>query len=357
MPVAANLRIDKDLARECYASAFELAVSDAVLPAAWTEKTERISNASSKSFTPMFGTALLAKATNRQVDARALQVKGVHRGYSARSLAKDVFVPCCERAGIDIRTTGAEPLNNQPFFGSPRVERTLKVKPNAQGDLDFLCEALEEADFLEGRDAIEALAAFLRERIRLSGVIQPVSLGPGVLELYELVTVLDEFVSTWSEGGKIGQALVAAILDVAYDDVRTERINDPSAKWPGDVGVFVDGALWTAIEVKQRHFTDTEVLQFARRLAESGVDRGVVVELGQTPSSLDFQTVSRLAYDQRRVDIEFVFSPGDFLLDCVRRSTKPIPAIMASFQQLGMTRLEEIEASDEARAAWVQLFR
>jgi hypothetical protein len=48
--VAANLRIDQDLTRECYASALELALSKADLPAEWTEKTEPISNASSKSF-------------------------------------------------------------------------------------------------------------------------------------------------------------------------------------------------------------------------------------------------------------------------------------------------------------------
>ena len=277
--MAKNLKIDKDLARECFATALDLALSETPLPGEWTERTERVSEASSATFVPALGTALLAKATNRLVDARALQVKGVHRGYSARSLAKDVFVPCCERAGIDIRTTGAEPLNNQPFFGAQRIDENLKVKSNARDDLQYLCETVALADYLEGPDAIQALAAFLRQRIQSSGTVQPVPLGSGILELYELATALDQFVSAWSEGGKIGQALVAAILDVAHEDVRTERINDPSAKWPGDVGVFQEDQLWIAVEVKQRHFTDTEVLQFARRLAESSVDRGVVVDV------------------------------------------------------------------------------
>jgi len=354
--VAKKNRIDKELARERFAAALELACSDSPLPYEWSERTERVAQAASKSFVPALGTALLAKATNRHVDASALRASAGHKGYSARSLAKDVFVPSCERAGVDIRTTGAEPLNNQPFLRASKIDRSLEVKANARNDLHYLCDCIEAADFLEGKEALEALAAFLRERIRAAGIVRPVSLGPGVLELHALAEAVNEYVRRWNEGGKIGQGLVAAILDVAYEDVRTERINDPSAKWPGDVGIFANDKLWTAVEVKQRHFTDTEALQFAKRLADAGVDRGIVAELGQAPSALECTALSRIAYEQRRVDIAFVFSPGELLFDSVRRSNASLSAIMRGFQQLGMTRLEEIEASDAAREAWASLF-
>jgi hypothetical protein len=84
------------------------------LPAEWIERAEKVSAAKNMTFTPVLGTALLAKATDDSIDALSLREDAGHKGYSARSLAKEVLVPCCVRAGIDLRNKGAEPLNNQP---------------------------------------------------------------------------------------------------------------------------------------------------------------------------------------------------------------------------------------------------
>lgn len=105
-----GLTIDREQATIRFGQALVLARTDAVLPDEWIERTRRIGAARSKTFTPVVGTALLAKATDDAVDALSLREDESHKGYSARSVAKEVFVPCCVRAGIDIRNRGAEPL-------------------------------------------------------------------------------------------------------------------------------------------------------------------------------------------------------------------------------------------------------
>lgn len=91
----------------------------------------------------MLGTALLAKATDRRVDALSIKAGRSHRGYSARELAKDVLVPAAMRHGVDLRTTGVEPLNNQPFFRYDRVSREMAVRPHVKPYLDYLHATLE----------------------------------------------------------------------------------------------------------------------------------------------------------------------------------------------------------------------
>ena len=75
------------------------------------------------------GTALLAKATNLQVDVFALKVKGGGEGaYSARSLAKEVLAADAPMLGLDLGVTGREPLNNQPYFRYDRIFPEMDVK-------------------------------------------------------------------------------------------------------------------------------------------------------------------------------------------------------------------------------------
>src|SRR4051812_10492432 len=101
MIVAMGLTIDKHKATERFAEALALARSGAPLPEGWIDRTQKIGMAKSKTFTPVLGTALLAKATDRFVDVLSLREGESHKSYSARSLAKEVLVPCCVEARID----------------------------------------------------------------------------------------------------------------------------------------------------------------------------------------------------------------------------------------------------------------
>lgn len=355
-PKTSGISISRRDAETVFAEALKLAQAhDVTLPQEWLDRTKNVGDASSTTFTPMLGTALLAKATDRRVDALSLRASESHKSYSARSLAKEVLVPRCRWAGIDIRTTGAEPLNNQPFLRAKRVGRDLEVHDAAKLELGYLCECLEQADFLENESAVLGLAAFLRARIEVSASRKPVTMAQGLLWISALKLALDAFVEGDSEGGKVGQAVVAAILDLAFPDVRTKRVNDPSRQFPGDVGVFTDGRLVLSAEVKQRPFLPTEILQFADTLAKHDVHRAFIVALRQAPP-LDSTALRIRSETLHRVDVAIFTSPSDLLDEALRYADEDLPVSLSLFPQRMLTRLEELEVSTLRRQEWASVF-
>lgn len=348
-----GITIGRHAAEEVFQRALHLARSDAVLPPEWIERTDRVASSGNRTFTPVLGTALLAKATDRHIDAFSLREDGSHKSYSARSLAKDVFVPCCKVADIDIRTTGAEPLNNQPFLRADRIGVEMNVRRGTEGDLAYLCECLERADFLENETAVAALAAFLRARIKATGDLEEVGIEGRPLAMIRLVDSVSAFVEAHSEGGKVGQAIVAAILDLVHKEVRTRKINDPGRGWRGDVGAFVEGRISLSVEVKQRPFTESEVLQFIDRLGADRVPRGVVAALAQGGVSLDADRVAEGA-TRYGVALDIVVGVRRLLLDVIRHIPGDPHEAMALLPKLGLQRLKEIEASEAVQRAWVE---
>jgi len=351
-----GLTIDKQRATERFSQALTLARSPTPLPEEWIERTRKVGAAQNKTFTPVLGTALLAKATDRFVDAFSLRESESHKSYSARSLAKDVLVPCCVRAGVDIRNKGAEPLNNQPFLRAARISTDLNVMPNAVEELKYLCECLERVDFLEDRSALEALAAFLRARIEVSGAPAEVELGAGVLDLPQIVEALDGFMSGDNEGGKVGQAMTTAILDLVFQDVKTKAINDPSSKWPGDVGVFDAGVQTLSAEVKQRPMKEAEVLLFAKRLQDADLHRGFIVALGQAGEPLDEELLRTQARRLYQVDLFFFVTAGALLTVACMLAQPDLPLSLANFPRRVLKRMAELEVSKERMEQWAAIF-
>ena len=360
-----GLRIDKQQARRIFEQALALARSGALLPDEWIARTRKVGAARSITFTPMLGTSLLAKATDRRVDALSLSAGAGHKTYSARGLATGVLVPCCTEQGVDLRCTGREPLNNQPFFGKKRVGPDLNVHDEARADLEYLTECLTAADFLEDEDALHAFAAFLRARIEETAAIRDVRPGAGVLPLNELIGALDSYLGGDSEGGKTGQAAVAAILDLVYVDVKTKRINDPSRRWPGDVGVFstaaepeagVAGTMILSAEVKHRPFSPTEILLFARKLAEAGTHRTLIIALDQAHEPLDEVALQTKALSQYAVSLVIFPSAGALLRDAVHFGRADLPDLLALFPSKFLERLAELEVSTARRDEWAAFF-
>jgi hypothetical protein len=351
-----GLNIDRQEATNKFGQALVLARSDTILPDEWISRTRMIGTAKSKTFTPVLGTLLLAKATDDAVDALSLRADAGHKGYSARSLAKEVLVPCCVRAGIDLRVTGMEPLNSQPFLRDSRISTEMNVRRNSVADLAYLCETAERADFLRGQHALDALAAFLRVRIEVSAPATPIELGSGILDLQALMKALDAFVDGDSEGGKVGQAVATAILDLVFTDVRTKKVNDPSNTWPGDVGVFDRSVQILSAEVKQRAMTDAEVLVFAKRLHEAELHRGMIVALAQGRVPLDGETLAFQANRLSGVQLSFFMRAGTLLEQAATFATQDTPLTLGRFPRLVMTRLDQLEVSEGRRKEWARLF-
>lgn len=348
--------IDKRRAREIFGRAFRIAQSGNDVPEEWLERTRHLSGSPSKTFIPMLGTALLAKATNRFVDALSLRASESHKSYSARSLAKDVLVPCAKESRLNIATTGAEPLNNQPFLRADRVSLDLKVTDNARPFFEYLHRSLEAADFLEGDTALMALAAFMRARLELVPI--PEDWGASLdVSLIDAGRAIRHFHESHSEGGRVGQALVCAALDGFFDDVRTRKVNDPSNKVPGDVGVWNEGRLVIAGEVKQRPFKEHEIRQFGERLRAAKVYRGFVAALAQGNEPLATETLVADMYQRHGVIFRLYAGVDEILNDAAFFTAAANPhEIVRGLPARGYSRLLAIEVSPNCLAAYKQTF-
>jgi hypothetical protein len=351
------IQLDYSVSRARFQEALDLARSDKALAPPWIERTRKVGESPSKTFIPMLATALLAKATDSRVDPFALKARDFATAYSARSLCKDVLVPCAVDAGVHIGTTGREPLNNQPFFRHERVGPDMKVRPYVRPHLDYLCQCLASMKKLNGPQAVEALAAFLRVRIEEG----PQSAEPLVVEqalgVPELVARTIRFIASDPENGKRGQALVAAALDLVFPDVRTTRVFDPSRRWPGDVVAYDEEAVMLAIEVKQRPATDTEILQFVERCAQMGVQRAMVALLDPDQDVLDVEEMREAAWQRHGVHLSVLVGATELLHDVLTWTAKPLAGALSELPQMMATRLDEMEVSAEGQAAWAALFK
>ncbi len=345
-----GVRLDYTLAEERLNAALELATSNEELPEEWLERAARVGLSNSLTFTPMLGTALLAKATDDHVSALALKEGAAHNAYSARGIGHKVLVPFAQRHHINLRTTGAEPLNNQPFFRYEVVDRDMKVKAGSQQDLYYLVECLEHADFLRSDNALLALAAFLRVRI-LDAATELVGLDlPGILPLRDLFSATQAFVIRDAEEGRRGQAFAAAALDLVYEVVETKRVHDPSRNWPGDVGAYDSrGKLILSVEVRQKRVADEDVSHFARRLASAGVRRGAIFALavGQEMLTPTEELAARLS-----LQLEMIAGVQQVLKTCVLMSRYSMDEVLEQFPRQMLRRLYELECRPSTLDQW-----
>jgi SacI restriction endonuclease len=127
MMSAVSIKIDMKQARRVLEDAIVRAQGAGQPSAEWVARVRQVRSAPSKTYTPALGTALLARATNDQIDPLALKVTDHPRSYSARTLAEKILVPTAVEVGIDLVTTSRQPLNNQPFFRYDRIDEMPRV--------------------------------------------------------------------------------------------------------------------------------------------------------------------------------------------------------------------------------------
>ena len=349
-----------DLARERFEVALDLALSKEDLPPEWIERSKKVGQAASRTFTPMLGTALLAKATDDSVDALALKEGANHKSYSARTLATHVLVPLCVEAGVSLRTSGREPLNNQPFFRYERVSRDMKIKSGRGSDLDYLVDTLERVDFLRGDATLAALAAFLRVRLDDPDTRRKPLLITN-LDLDDLRHRVREFVRRNSDGGKVGQALVAGALRLAFSEVQTSRVNDPSRTWAGDVLVrrkLAESPVPVlSVEVKQRPTSLSEVQQFVSRLGAHGIARGMIAAFSSTPIPQDEvnATIAK-AWDSDSVLLSVFQDTGSFLDWALQSADIPLEEFVRLLPNEVAEVLQDLEAKKEILERWSAAF-
>lgn len=353
-----GITIDKRRARRRLEEAITWSQSARDVPLDWLDRAVLVGEAPAKTYTPMLGTALLARATDDRVDALALKETSGERAYSARGLGHAVLVPASVEFQFDIRTTGREPLNNQPFFRYDRVDAAERVKFPAHHR--YLVECLEAANDLSSDEALGALAAYLRVCFQRAASVIDDDLQGVASGIRAIITAAKMLLAEDAEGGKRAQALVAAVFDVVYgsDRVRTRLVNDPSRDFPGDVQALETvGRVILSAEVRAKPMPATEIEQFARVLAQAGVTRSMAVVLAPNQPKLPYSDIAERLATELGVLTTVIDNVDDLLLTAFAWSPKPLPEVLAAFPDRVAQRLRSIDANRATVERWMALIR
>jgi SacI restriction endonuclease len=353
---AVGLSVNIEEARALLDEAVDWASSERRVPSEWIDWTHRVDASPSKTFTVALGTALLAKAANPSIDALALKATSGPSAYSARTVAHKVLVPGAVQHGYDLRATGREPLNNQPFFRYDRIDEIDRIHSNAKPFLPDLIAACTAVNQLDASEAQAGLAAFLRIRIEAARERQSIDLPDSEESMGRLLESTETFVISKPEGGRRGQAFVAAAFDLVFSSVRNARVNDPSRRFPGDVQVLEGAVAVLAAEVRQKPVSYFEALQFAESLQKASVATGLLVMLNPEQDKLDDYDLLADAENLHGVALSTSYRVQDLLMSAVIWCGKPHSAVLTGFPQQMLARLEEIDASRAGIKEWLKLF-
>jgi hypothetical protein len=353
------LRIDHDAAR----TVLEEAVASRESPATvWVDRIKHFSSlmpdGAPKTHIAMLGTAILAKATDARVDVFALKTtRGGANAYSARSLAQHVLAAEAIRLGIDLGVTGREPLNNQPYFRSDRIDEAMEDIIRGDGLPAFreLCGILSELSTMGVDEARGVLRAFVVVRKREP----PTALGnTGHFTALpsQLVEAIEEFVAERSEGGRRAQAVAAGLADEAFGDEKVilGRINDPDRRWPGDVvlqRIEPPFQVTRAIEVRDKVVKEPDLFHFVHKCLERRVDRAAVLCVSRHQPQLD-SIAARDRAHSLGVTLRVYIGWRELLDDAVFSSKRPPRELIGGVGHRIFERLWELEVSSEGIDAW-----
>jgi SacI restriction endonuclease len=346
---------DHARARKAFEAALALAESGKPLPTEWVDRIDRIASGRAKTYVPVLGTALLARATDDKVDPLTLKASADHahglRAYTARGLGHQVLVPLAQLHGVDLRVHGREPLNNSPFFRADRVNRGMEAK--YKDELEYLVDALEALKSLTRGEAGLALAGFIRHgRATMAAAGMPIPLFPTGVDLPNLLLLTSTFVAADPEAGKRGQAMVAAAFDLAFARVETQNVFASSRRVPGDVVVRQAGPV--PIEVRQKQVEAKDVIAFLVSVQAAGIHEAGYAAIDPKQASLPWAALVRAAAEEYAVALWIETTAVSLLARAALMAGDP-DRFVAEFPGRMMARLEELEVRRSSREEWANL--
>ena len=356
------MRIDYDECRRVIEHALAYIQDGNPLPEEWVQRVRATEAIPSKTFIAMLGTALIARATDPRVDPTVLKATAEPApgfiAYSARGIATKALVPLAMEYSLDIGARGREPLNNMPFFHNLTVHRGMTVHTRVRPHLDGFVSTLERLRELPEEDLIPALAAFVALRRRSARrPTRRVEISGSGWTTAEMIEATSDFVTSYPEEGRRGQALVASVLDLVFDNVRVGHINDPSRTVPGDVHAGRgDGDTNISIEVKQKPVTASDILSWAASVAKAGLRRGMYVLLAPTQADLDSPAITLEALNVHGVSIRIIPGPRSLMQEAMMYSRLDVSEFMTEFPPRMLERLEEVDVASESLNEWATLF-
>ncbi|MCS6560292.1 restriction endonuclease, SacI family [Curtobacterium poinsettiae] len=347
MPIS----IDYQAADQILLDALDLAQSDAKFPVVWKSHARAVFDLEAKTWTPAFGTILLAKAIDDRIDTMSLKFDESNAfSYSARGLCHTVLVPAAKRYGFSIRNTGREPLNNQPFFRYDRIDRIDRVRRPA--DREYFLDVAEQASALTRTGALQALAAFLREALQVAASSRSVRVKAAGLTMNGARVAVEDFLRhNAQDRPQRLQAFAAACLDLLFEEVKTRRLNDPSRDLPGDVHAVAHETVILALEVRGKTVSVDDLGGFADDCEAAGVSRAIMFV--DAPQQIDL-AVHVMINNQRRsaVQVEAYGSAAQLLGACSLWSQLPLGSAIEHFAERFLARLREIEVPTDTLKEW-----
>jgi hypothetical protein len=349
------IKLDKAKMGVTLDKANAIARSKQKLPDEWLHRVERIEECPSKTYTAALGAALLAKATDARVNSLARTAKAGASGYSIRTVGEFMAAEA-PRYGYHLGATGPWPLNNSPFYrNADRIDRFTNIRADAKPYYDDLVRYFQDLNRLKEDDALLGLAAFLRRRIAYADALKAevsaiASVRAGAYS--EVVEIAALFATEDPEGGKRGQALVAALFDCVYDSVDLRSVNNPR---PLDVRVLQEGQIVLGAEVKQAPVAEDTGLHLASEARELDCDKALLVAIAVDQPPLDRDGLRQGSLEQYGVLLEVVHTVAELFAAVALFATASASEIAQSFPEAYAARLLEHDISAAGRERWKAL--
>jgi hypothetical protein len=324
------------------------------LAAVWQERVARIGECPSQSYVAALGTALLAKAADARVDVLSVKYGAGPNAYSMRGVVK-VLVEKTPLYRYHLGVKGPEPMNNQPWFHSSRVDRAVGVDPEAQPYHRDMVRYFTELNQGTAADAMTGLVAFIRlrqnvesEEAQALGALQIVAKAP----IEDLLEVVQLFINDDPENGRRGQALVAALFDLVYEEVRLPSVHNPTGL---DVTVWTGGKLVLGAEVKQKPVTEASVLHLAEEAALRGIDKALFVALSPDQRHLDHEAMRRDALGYHGVLLSIYESVPELVTAAALASPLTADAFAEKLPNTYLRRMREHQVTVVGQQYWSDL--
>ena len=347
MPIS----LDYQVAQKILLEALALAKSDARLPVEWRSHARAVFELEAKTWTPAFATLLLAKATDGNIDTMSLKAEDSNpNAYSARGLCHKILVPAAVEHGFSIRNTGREPLNNQPFFRYDRIDKIDRVRKPA--DREYFFDFAEQANKLTRSEALQALAAFLREALAVTAAARSIVVKTSGLTADGARIAVSDFLRFDAPDRPHRlQAFAAACLDLLYEEVKTRRINDPSRDFPGDVHAVLGKKVAVAMEVRGKAVTPSDLTTFAKACEAAAVSRAIMFVDAPRQIDLSLHVAVNNHFIPTTQVVAFT-SAAHLLADAFLWARLPLETAIESFSSAFLIRLREIEVSVPTLKEW-----
>jgi hypothetical protein len=174
------------------------------------------------------------------------------------------------------------------------------------------------------------------------------------ISLSELARTAQSFVIDNPESGRRGQAFAAAVLDCVFPRVELGSIHDPDAF---DVLAFrrkADKSPSPVVQVKQKVVDENAAINLGEAASEQGLSTALLIAIAPGQHALDDQALA-IRTSELGVVILTVTSIAELMSALAVFSKQPPEEIVRRLPLAFKSRLQEIEASEDAVAHWMEL--